>query len=180
MFNKFQFSQILKNISKNYENQREFAKKADINRTYLSQYINLKIDKPPKPSILLKLAEASKESYSYMELMQICGYINYNENDIKDELENKLKEYNLTEKEYNDIINCFMHDAEQIQALAFTLKFTPHFKDEEIIREKQILLTIINYIFAFIPNDLEVSNDKENFYNKFNKALIPAKKMLLS
>ena len=38
----------------------------------------------------------------------------------------------------------------------------------------------MNYVFAFIPNDLEVSNDRNKFYEEFSKALEPAKKMLLS
>lgn len=180
MFFKNDFANIIKNISNNYDNQRDFAIKSGINRNYLSRYMNLKMDKPPKPSILLKLADASDGAYSYMKLMQICGYINYNENDIKYELEKKLKLFDLTEKEYDDVINCFMHDAEQIQSLAFVLKFSPNLKDEKINREKRILLTILNYVFAFIPNDLDISDNKERFYLEFNKALIPAKKMLLS
>lgn len=75
MFDKNNFAQILKNISETYENQRDFAKKSDINRTYLSQYMNMKIDEPPKPKILEKLADASKGLITYEELMIICGYI---------------------------------------------------------------------------------------------------------
>ena len=82
MFFKNDFANIIKNISNDSDNQRDFAIKSGINRNYLSRYMNLKMDKPPKPSILLKLADASNGAYSYMKLMQICGYINYNENDI--------------------------------------------------------------------------------------------------
>lgn len=80
MFDKNKFAQILKNISESYENQRDFAKKSGINRTYLSQYINMKLDKPPKPDILEKLAKSSKGFITYEELMFICGYINDNSN----------------------------------------------------------------------------------------------------
>lgn len=75
MFDKNKFAQILKQISETYDNQRDFSQKSGINRTYLSQYINMKIAKPPKPEILARLAEASKGIISYRELMSICGYI---------------------------------------------------------------------------------------------------------
>lgn len=76
MFNKEKFAQILKNISENFENQRDFSKKSEINRTYLSKYMNMKIDKPPKPNILKKIANSSKGITTYDELMEICGYFN--------------------------------------------------------------------------------------------------------
>ena len=74
MFNKNRFAQILKNISETFENQRDFSKKSEINRTYLSQYMNMKIDKPPKPEILKRIADNSKGVTTYEELMEICGY----------------------------------------------------------------------------------------------------------
>lgn len=77
MFYKNDFANIIKNISNNFNNQREFASESKINRNYLSRYMNLKMDKPPKPSILLKLSKASHGKHSYIKLMQICGYINY-------------------------------------------------------------------------------------------------------
>lgn len=75
MFDKNKFAQILKEISGTYDNQRDFSQKSGINRTYLSQYINMKIAKPPKPEILERLSEASNGVTSYRELMSICGYI---------------------------------------------------------------------------------------------------------
>lgn len=75
MFDKIKFAHILRNISQTYNNQREFSQKSGINRTYISQYINMKLDEPPKPKILEKLANASSNTTSYHELMQVCGYI---------------------------------------------------------------------------------------------------------
>ena len=75
MFDKNKFAQILKNIIASYDSQRDFAKKSEINRTYLSQYTNLKLDKPPKPAILEKIANASNGLVSYDELMHVCGYV---------------------------------------------------------------------------------------------------------
>ncbi len=75
MFNKKVFSDILKKIYKTYKNQREFADATGVNRGYLSQYINLKLDNPPSPKILKGISDASKGITNYDELMQICGHI---------------------------------------------------------------------------------------------------------
>lgn len=75
MFDKNKFALILKKINDTYESQRTFSKKSGINRTYLSQYANMKLNEPPKPIILEKLANASNGLASYNELMFICGYI---------------------------------------------------------------------------------------------------------
>lgn len=59
MFDRRKFAQILKQIKDTYNSQEEFSEKSKIGRTYLSQYMNMKLDKPPKPEILEKLANAS-------------------------------------------------------------------------------------------------------------------------
>ena len=75
MFDKEKFAQILKRINDTYNNQRDFAKHSNINRTYLSQYMNMKLDEPPKPIILERLANNSNGLIDYNKLMEICGYI---------------------------------------------------------------------------------------------------------
>lgn len=75
MFNKDLFSDVLKKINSNYETMTEFSKKADLDRTYISKYINKKLENPPSPDILKKIAEASNGIVSYYELMEICDYI---------------------------------------------------------------------------------------------------------
>ena len=75
MFNKKLFSEILFKIYKSYNNQREFAEATGVNRAYLSQYINQKLDNPPSPKVLERIAIASNQITSYNELMQVCGFI---------------------------------------------------------------------------------------------------------
>lgn len=75
MFNKNKFANIIKKINELYENQTDFAKKARVNRTYLSQYMNLKLDSPPSPKKLRGIADASKGITTYEELMEICGHV---------------------------------------------------------------------------------------------------------
>ncbi len=50
----------------------EFAEKTGFNRTYLSKYINLKLDRPPSPELLKSI---SSNKVSYTDLMISCGYI---------------------------------------------------------------------------------------------------------
>jgi len=74
MFDKSKFALIIKNIKETYNTQEEFAKKSGIGRTSLSQYMNMKLEDPPKPKMLQKLANSSKGLTTYDELMQVCGY----------------------------------------------------------------------------------------------------------
>lgn len=75
MFDKIKFAKILSDINTTYNTMTEFAEKTGVNRTYLSQYINLKLDSPPSPKILMKIANTSNKTTSYEELMLVCGYI---------------------------------------------------------------------------------------------------------
>lgn len=74
MFDKSKFAQIIKNIKETYNSQEDFSKQSGIGRTYLSQYMNMKLQEPPKPRILEKLASSSNGITTYKELMDICGY----------------------------------------------------------------------------------------------------------
>ena len=103
MFDKNKFAQILKNINETYSSQRDFSKKSAINRTYLSQYMNAKLDEPPKPKILKKLADNSNGITSYENLMVICGYINNtNSHNTNNELISLYEKLNNIEKTYEN------------------------------------------------------------------------------
>ena len=99
MFDKKQFAQILKKINETYDSQRDFAKKSKINRTYLSQYMNMKLNEPPKPAILQKLADSSNNIISYAQLMEVCGYIDVY-TDIPAELIRQKTEYIVDNTDY--------------------------------------------------------------------------------
>lgn len=109
MFDKVAFAQIIKNIKGTYSSQEDFSKKSGIGRTYLSQYMNMKLEDPPKPRILEKLATASNGITTYEELMAICGYINNNDLSvlpyykdlmtIEKERIKKYKKYNFSKEE---------------------------------------------------------------------------------
>lgn len=99
MFDKKKFAQILKNINETYNSQRDFSKKSEINRTYLSQYMNIKLDDPPQPKTLMKLANASNGLTNYNELMRVCGYIH---NNTDSHLLYSYKDLDNIEQEYID------------------------------------------------------------------------------
>lgn len=75
MFDQDKFANILKKINENYNTMTDFGKSASFDRTYISKYINKKLNNPPTPKILEKVAKASKGITTYSELMDICGYL---------------------------------------------------------------------------------------------------------
>lgn len=192
-FDKVKFSEILVKIKNSYGSINQMAEKSEVTSAYLSKLIRLMYDNAPSPEILKKIANHSNNLTSYDELMKVCGYIENDYSNLKVELEKELYKFDLTEDEYHDAINCFMNDSKQIQGLAFVLRFAPNFEDKEINKERQVLMTIMKYVLEFVPDDLEMANTKEvvtnrekrekaerEFYEKFDRALRPAKKMLLS
>lgn len=113
MFDKIKFSQIIKSIKETYSSQEEFSKISGVGRTYISQYMNKKNDEPPKPSILKKIADASKGIVSYEELMEICGYIDIDNNSISNEDKLELI-YNL-----QDDLNILKDNAKNLKQNLF-------------------------------------------------------------
>lgn len=75
MFDKQKFSEILTQIVKQYNNISDFANVSTLGRSYISKYINLKLNSPPSPKVLDKIANYSKGITNYNELMEVCGHI---------------------------------------------------------------------------------------------------------
>lgn len=99
MFDKEKFSSLLNEIVSKYSSISEFADISESGRSYISKYINKKIDVAPSPKVLNKIADSSKGVVTYIELMYICGYItDENMNELEDLL-NKV--YNLKNMENN-------------------------------------------------------------------------------
>ena len=68
MFDVQKFSEILQKISDSYGSISEFAEKSEVNRTYISKYINMKLDSPPTPKILEKI---SSQLFLVLEIPQL-------------------------------------------------------------------------------------------------------------
>lgn len=77
MFEQKKFSEILTKIAEIYGSTVSFAASANVGRSYLSKYINMKIPSPPTPKVLEKISNASRGVTNYDELMCICGYYNF-------------------------------------------------------------------------------------------------------
>lgn len=90
MFDKKKFAIIIEKIKNEYDSQEKFSEASGINRTYLSQYMNMRIDEAPTPGTLYKLASASKGITTYDALLSICGYYDSK----RDKLKNSLR-YNV-------------------------------------------------------------------------------------
>lgn len=150
MFDKIKFAKILSNINDTYDTMTEFATNSKVNRTYLSQYINQKLDTPPSPKVLLKIASSSHNLTSYEELMQICGYIEeYSLSPI--ELLSLYQEEDLLKKEE--------HDA--IEKLNLTYdEYKLHFSIAILINDKEDIHTQLNDILKCYNEYSEESKNK--------------------
>lgn len=138
MFDKNKFAQILKNITETYDSQRDFSKKSGINRTYLSQYMNMKLGDPPKPKTLERLANASNGITNYNELMGVCGYV---------EGSKQLNDYRY-EKLLSEMYDKFSSDEK---------KLSLSFKEEMIIHE------LLQPILPKIDKDFVLTNGVLDF-----------------
>lgn len=105
MFDKVKFANIIKKIKDTYSTQEEFSKKSGIGRTYLSQYMNMKLDNPPKPEILKRMANNSNGVTTYQELMEICDYI-----EAKDVKKYYTENYNVLPSTYDDAMGATLFD----------------------------------------------------------------------
>lgn len=71
MFQKKLFREQLIKLM-NDKTTTEFSEQTGFNRTYLSKYLNLKLDRPPSPRLLQNIASSI---VTYEELLISCGYI---------------------------------------------------------------------------------------------------------
>ena len=69
MFQKVKFKEQLQKLIGN-STTTEFSERTGFNRTYLSKYLNLRLDRPPSPDLLRAIAGPE---VSYEELMVSCG-----------------------------------------------------------------------------------------------------------
>lgn len=105
-FNKDLFAGLLKKCIGD-DSIQGFSERASIDRTYLSKYVNKRLDNPPKPEILKRIALACGGKVSYKELMEASGYMidfNSNDSDISSEV------YHPEEIFFPDDVRVMMRD----------------------------------------------------------------------
>lgn len=181
MFDKNKFSKIIKSINDSYTTQYEFADKANVNRTYLSQAINCKLSTPPTPKILKKIADASKGITTYSELMSVCGYLDedvrvIDTHDLTDEesklLQDVLEDYKIRlENGYSSLdIEPYISDlSDEVQSkirLAFNRNSLFVFSLVNRNKKKNFDVLISEKIFDQNIDKLSAFNlDKDNILN---------------
>lgn len=168
MFDKDEFARIIRNIKETYNSQEEFSEKSGIGRTYLSQYMNAKLDKPPKPAILKKLANASNNITTYKELMKICGY-------SKQLLENRVSNIYIELKNYHKYINNGkINEENSYQIQGFIEDFQKYIVllDRSITLELETPIFLTNIFYSeHIDEDYEYVGGFLTIYNQFLKTL---------
>lgn len=174
MFDKNKFAKILKDIYSTFDNQREFAKATQVNRGYLSQYMNMKLSNPPSPKILKNIAASSRGLTNYKELMQICGYTDYLIDDFfNDNVSNNDNKIPIVIRiEYDKKNNTFITDPTQEYIYA-------NFKLEEnkeyiafIVRDDSMLPLLGKGDIAIIEKCSDVKNNKVYLLLNDDKILI--------
>lgn len=74
MFNKNNFKEILiKALGDRTKTQ--YADESGVNRTYISKYLNEKLDNPPTPDILKRLSQYAHNGVTYEDFMIAAGHI---------------------------------------------------------------------------------------------------------
>lgn len=76
MIDKEKFSSILKDIVSKYSSISEFAVISELGRSYISKYLNKELEAAPSSKVLRKIANNSRGVTTYVELLEICGYLN--------------------------------------------------------------------------------------------------------
>lgn len=182
MFDIKRFSNILQKISDSYSSISEFAEKSEVNRTYLSKYINQKLDNPPTPKILIKIANASKGITTYEELMTVCGHIKENdldsyllgmlgltEQDIA-EFNGRLKEIELLDNEkiiFRNIVEK-MRDEISHNNRNFKLDIVKYIKNESQETQSKIIKAL-NLYMEYLKKTIDFASIATNsISNKTN------------
>lgn len=162
MFNKDLFSNILKKINNEYSSMTEFAKAASLDRSYISKYINKKLNNPPTPKILLGIANASKTLTTYDELMEICGYIKLS----------GLYDINLNDEELNILTQMLLDYKDFLMSNHSTNKFDEqrYLKNFSKETKNKILTAFRRNSLNFILNN---SNSNEFEFVAEDDAMFP-------
>lgn len=175
MFDKKRFANILQKISSTYESISEFAEKSKVNRTYISKYINEKLDAPPSPKVLSKIAHNSNKITNYEELMLTCGYL---EKDMKiDESLKKIfqqylpaiKKLNIDETLINIMYKQILEPQSYEKEFYTMVSKLPDSEQEKIYAINTEILTKSNEIMSNTINNIELLTKYNINYTISNK-----------
>ncbi len=175
MFDVDTFSNILQKIANTYESITEFADKSKVNRTYISKYINKKLDTPPSPKVLIKIANNSNKVTNYEELMLTCGYL---EKDMEiDETFKKifnqylpiLKELKLDDNLINTMYNMTFDSRKYSEEFDTLVSKLPTETQNKVYNISSEILSKTNEIMTSTINNISIRakyNIDDNITNK--------------
>lgn len=160
MFNQDKFANILEKINKTYDTMTDFGKNASFDRTYISKYINKKLNNPPTPKILEKIAKASHGITNYKELMQICGYLDdfsYNRLTIFNKYKKDLELLNVDNEHIEQLKNIVLYSDSENDLKKFLRNFTG--------QNSTVIANLCSTIFSDISN-LDILSFTQSSLNK--------------
>lgn len=155
-------------IKKERENlnltREELAQKIGVSYSAIAMYEQG--NREPNNELLLKMCKIFNCSMDYLTGLTSCQ-------NPKEELERELYSFNLSEEELNEAIKFF--DGDNIDSQLMILIF-----DETKSREKDILITIANYVIDYFPSQKEIHTleDENKFKQNFKENLNKAQKLL--
>lgn len=143
----------------------QFSSDSGVNRTYISKYINERLNSPPAPDVLKRLSDSAQNNVSYEELMSAAGYINSKKDNYKDVnlLEESKETYEITKKEETDIlkdVEKIIHKLDKSES-GVGVRFNGEEMDEET---KEIFKSALD--FAIKTANIKKKNNKKNINGK--------------
>lgn len=78
-FDKKRFSELLKNTIGSNRTITEFSGECNLARPYISKFINCKLDTPPSPEAISKMASVARNNITECDLLVAAGYTTYEE-----------------------------------------------------------------------------------------------------
>lgn len=151
MFDKITFRKLLEK-SIGDRTKEQYAKDSGVNRTYISKYMNEKLDEPPTPDVIKRLASAAHNSVTYEELMSAAGHLN---------LINNQEELVLTAKDNKDVEKLLNKTIELIDNQEGLMLNGEVLDDEDLLLLKQAIRNGLEYA--------KISNKKKYTPKKYRK-----------
>lgn len=114
MFDKLRFKKTLEDALGDRKTT-EYAEESGVNRTYLSKYLNLRLDSPPGPEIIKRLAEKAHNNVTYEDLMSAAGFLS-NIIQTRNQEGNYREDVEL-DKEWNEIGSVLRRSGKKMTAV---------------------------------------------------------------
>ncbi len=194
MFDKSKFALIIKKIKDTYSSQEEFSKKSGIGRTYISQYMNMKLDNPPKPKMLERLSDSSNGIISYSELMSICGYSDshFSKKDSA-ELDALYSELNKLEEQSHEITTkifetfsskerMILYEIQRQLSEQKSTEFNPNYLIDDLDISNKLKNKILEILISEHENNLKrfnIHRKIRKIKNKYSKDVIHQKQFYM-